>query len=175
MSDIVWDTAERLVHRATLLEGREDATRLLRSPSLQAKHPLCGSRKQSLNATVSTPPPPPPPAPGPPPPPPPPPLAPPQPPCSTPKASMGGPPPPPLLNPPAPASVAPEPPDLGLNKLLPQQETPTPRTKMKTINWNKIPNNKVQLSFFYGKEHYGKYLHHKKLCVGAPMASVKIY
>lgn len=24
-------------------------------------------------------------------------------------------------------------------KTLPQQETPTPRTKMKTINWNKIP------------------------------------
>jgi inverted formin-2 len=28
-------------------------------------------------------------------------------------------------------------------KPLPQQETPTPRAKMKTINWNKIPPNKV--------------------------------
>lgn len=28
-------------------------------------------------------------------------------------------------------------------KLLPQQETPIPRTKMKTINWNKIPSNKL--------------------------------
>jgi inverted formin-2 len=28
-------------------------------------------------------------------------------------------------------------------KPLPQQETPTPRSKMKTINWNKIPPNKV--------------------------------
>jgi hypothetical protein len=28
-------------------------------------------------------------------------------------------------------------------KPLPQQEIPTPRTKMKTINWNKIPPNKV--------------------------------
>jgi hypothetical protein len=28
-------------------------------------------------------------------------------------------------------------------KILPQQEIPTPRAKMKTINWNKIPPNKV--------------------------------
>lgn len=28
-------------------------------------------------------------------------------------------------------------------KLLPQQETPVPKSKMKTINWNKIPMNKV--------------------------------
>jgi hypothetical protein len=28
-------------------------------------------------------------------------------------------------------------------KSLPQQEIPTPRAKMKTINWNKIPPNKV--------------------------------
>ncbi|RLU16977.1 hypothetical protein DMN91_011046 [Ooceraea biroi] len=34
-SDLAWDTAETLVHRATLLESREDATKLLRSPSLQ--------------------------------------------------------------------------------------------------------------------------------------------
>ena len=34
-SDLAWDTAETLVHRATLLENREDATKLLRSPSLQ--------------------------------------------------------------------------------------------------------------------------------------------
>lgn len=26
---------------------------------------------------------------------------------------------------------------------LPQQDTPTPRSKMKTINWNKIPQNKI--------------------------------
>jgi inverted formin-2 len=26
---------------------------------------------------------------------------------------------------------------------LPQQETPIPRSKMKTINWNKIPQNKI--------------------------------
>lgn len=28
-------------------------------------------------------------------------------------------------------------------KTLPQQEIPVPKTKMKTINWNKIPSNKV--------------------------------
>lgn len=38
-------------------------------------------------------------------------------------------------------SRTPEPVDPG--KLLPQQETPVPKTKMKTINWNKIPPNKV--------------------------------
>lgn len=26
---------------------------------------------------------------------------------------------------------------------LPQQEIPAPKSKMKTINWNKIPNNKA--------------------------------
>lgn len=144
MSDIIWDTAERLVHRATLLEGREDANRLLRSPSLQShKHPLCGSRKQSLNTTAPGPPPPPPPSA--PPPPPPPPLAPPPPPCTPSSPRMGGPPPPPLLNHPPPASVTKETPENVQNIVLPQQETPTPRAKMKTINWNKIPNNKVSM------------------------------
>ncbi|KAG7309485.1 hypothetical protein JYU34_005456 [Plutella xylostella] len=37
MSDVVWDTAETLLHRATLLETREDAAKLLRAPSVQAK------------------------------------------------------------------------------------------------------------------------------------------
>lgn len=32
---------------------------------------------------------------------------------------------------------------VDLGKLLPQQETPVPKTKMKTINWNKIPSNKL--------------------------------
>lgn len=35
ISDIIWDCAETLVHRATLLENREDSTRLLRTPSVQ--------------------------------------------------------------------------------------------------------------------------------------------
>lgn len=135
VSDIVWDTAERLVHRATLLESREDATRLLRSPSQKqlACHQL-GSRKASLSTAAAAPPPPPPPAV---PPPPPPPTAPPPP----PPVPMA----PPQLRPPPPAapSVSPEPQEAANVKLLPQQEIPTPKTKMKTINWNKIPNNKV--------------------------------
>lgn len=74
ISDIMWDTAERFVHRATLLESSDDASRLLRAPSVQAKL-FChcqhrsestlglSSRKQSLSTPLS-------PQPGPPPPPP---------------------------------------------------------------------------------------------------------
>lgn len=71
VSDIIWDTAERLVHRATLLENRDDAARLLRAPSAQSKF-FCHcqhrsesspSRKQSLNAMPLSPPPGPPPPP----------------------------------------------------------------------------------------------------------------
>ncbi|KAL6253627.1 hypothetical protein P5V15_015933 [Pogonomyrmex californicus] len=164
-SDLAWDTAETLVHRATLLESREDATKLLRSPSLQTNlcchcrgaDQTCGtSRKASLSAnnssTTPLPPPPPPPAPvvpNPPippsgsgfvlPPPPPPPLfvnA------ATSDAPMEPPMPPPLRVPTVARAPTPEPPS-NHAKLLPQQEIPTPRTKMKTINWNKIPNHKV--------------------------------
>lgn len=60
-------------------------------------------------------------------------------------------PPPPCPPPPVPQEAAgstpsgssPEPPDTSSLRLLPQQEIPTPKAKMKTINWNKIPNNKV--------------------------------
>lgn len=182
VSDIIWDTAETLVHRSTLLENRQDASRLLRSPSVLGQSQprdvglrvCCCGRKPSLGpsgvtspVSVTPPPPPPPPPtqganPPPPPPPPPPPL-------------MGVPPPP---VPPAPffpqnqqpaavessphttgkryvtnmgnnastnAVDAPPPPptEFAIAKLLPQQETPTPKAKMKTINWNKIPDNKV--------------------------------
>lgn len=37
----------------------------------------------------------------------------------------------------------PEPTSESAARTLPQQETPVPRAKMKTINWNKIPPNKV--------------------------------
>ncbi|KAL0818669.1 hypothetical protein ABMA28_008021 [Loxostege sticticalis] len=143
VSDIVWDTAETLVHRATLLESREDAAKLLRAPSVQAKmgctcqhRDMSGAgRKQSLQRALS-PPPPPPPAPAPAPPmipPPPAPMLPPPPPL--------GPPPPPA--PPLSLSAPAPPPAPVVDVKLPQQETPLPKTKMKTINWNKIPNNKV--------------------------------
>ncbi|XP_068619616.1 FH2 domain-containing protein 1 isoform X1 [Battus philenor] len=142
VSDIVWDTAETLVHRATLLESREDAAKLLRAPSVQAKVGcMCqhrdtsgAGRKQSLQRALSPPPPPPAPAP------PAAPMAPPAPPAPPPLAPRGPPPPPP------PAGITPlappVPPPAALEK-LPQQETPIPKTKMKTINWNKIPNSKV--------------------------------
>ncbi|XP_048516246.1 uncharacterized protein LOC105690620 [Athalia rosae] len=159
-SDLAWDTAETLVHRATLLENREDATKLLRSPSLQTN--LCcwgrggdqictGSRKTSGPPLPPLPPPPPPPPiPGafnvamdvvPPPP---------MPPLllsdnnvSRNIGSQRPPPiPPPLQVPHVQRSATPEPQNY-VTKLLPQQEIPTPKTKMKTINWNKIPNDKV--------------------------------
>ncbi|KAL5291519.1 FHDC1 family protein [Megaselia abdita] len=152
ISDIIWDTAEKLVHRATLLENHEDSKRLLRSPSVQkVSCPHCRSdatspsRKQSVVVPVTTatppkPPPPPPSVPAPPPPPP-------------PMAMKGcGPPAPPA--PPAPSSLRvggsspnsrPKTPETVSDSaiLLPQQDTPMPKTKMKTINWNKIPPNKV--------------------------------
>ncbi|XP_011314517.1 uncharacterized protein form3 [Fopius arisanus] len=158
-SDLAWDTAETLVHRATLLESREDVTKLLRSPSLQTN--LCchcrgtdqssTPRKSSIPAANSPPflvsPPvtsiPSPPAPPNPsfilPPPPPPPLFTN---CGNFDVSMEPPLPPPLRVPAINRAPTPEPPSNN-GKLLPQQEIPTPKTKMKTINWNKIPNHKV--------------------------------
>lgn len=201
ISDIIWDTTETLVHRATLLENREDSSRLLRAPSVQKfSCPHCRgdasspNRKQSIalpniNATLTPLAPPPPPLPPPitfnnlstaavqtlpPPPPPPPPLPPqsqafasscipPPPPPQMPggingKSPLGGPPAPP---PPAPSLMSntgtlgvptncysrpntPDPSGCGdPEKLLPQQETPVPKAKMKTVNWNKIPTHKV--------------------------------
>lgn len=56
ISDIIWDTAETLVHRATLLENREDSTKLLRSPSVQKfSCPNCRSDITSPNRKLSLP------------------------------------------------------------------------------------------------------------------------
>ncbi|XP_049277379.1 uncharacterized protein LOC125760875 isoform X1 [Anopheles funestus] len=187
ISDIVWDTAETLVHRATLLEDKEASARLLRAPSVQkfftcphcrgdlsggpARRPSIGSSLQPSPSTTFNPPPPPPPsaqcaaAP----PPPPPPGGGPAPPPPPPPPLAGGrappPPPPPMAGgPPPPAPPAPPAPNLlsvqansngplarsktpdeqiVIVKPLPQQETPVPRAKMKTINWNKIPPQRV--------------------------------
>ncbi|XP_021704346.1 serine/arginine repetitive matrix protein 2 isoform X3 [Aedes aegypti] len=184
ISDIIWDTAETLVHRATLLEDKEASVRLLRAPSIQKfACPHCRSdltsptRRQSVgpqtpgpNSTSSThsttsppsitgapaPPPPPPPPNLAPPPPPPPPCAPPPPPppmAGGPSARGGPPVPPAPPAPPAPNLLSvkanelarPKTPEAQIEviKPLPQQETPVPRAKMKTINWNKIPPQKV--------------------------------
>ncbi|XP_022216703.2 FH2 domain-containing protein 1 isoform X1 [Drosophila obscura] len=155
LSDIIWDTTDRLVHRATLLESHEDAVRLLRTPSSQkfscqscrGSDASSPTRKpsQPVVAAAKPPPPPPPPAPG--------------------KANglVPPPPPPPMLNgsalpppPPPPSmqlSTRPRTPDpsgaagpgepIATAVLLPQQDTPAPKAKMKTINWGKIPHNKV--------------------------------
>ena len=117
----------------------------------------CGSRKQSLISTSGVPPPPPPPAVGggsqqggTPPPPPPPPVAPIAPLVASLQPMRNGVPPPPCPPPPSAQEASttsgssPEPPDACNQRLLPQQEIPTPKAKMKTINWNKIPNNKVR-------------------------------
>ena len=73
ISDLVWDTAETLVHRATLLESKEESARILRSPShaksltklkggdgsggrycsCHADNSNSRSRKQSLNLNLS--------------------------------------------------------------------------------------------------------------------------
>ncbi|KFB40741.1 hypothetical protein ZHAS_00008168 [Anopheles sinensis] len=185
ISDIVWDTAETLVHRATLLEDKEASARLLRAPSVQkfftcphcrgdlsggpARRPSIGSSLQPSPSTTFSPPPPPPPLSGAPPPPPPPGAGAPPPPPPPPLAGGGRvppPPPPPMAGgPPPPAPPAPpggpnllsvqaagggslarsKTPDepVEIIKPLPQQETPVPRAKMKTINWNKIPPQKV--------------------------------
>ncbi|XP_017137865.1 FH2 domain-containing protein 1 [Drosophila miranda] len=154
LSDIIWDTTERLVHRATLLESHEDAVRLLRTPSSQkfscqscrGSDASSPTRKPSQPVVAAKPPPPPPPpAPG------------------KGNALVPPPPPPPMLNgsalpppPPPPAmqlSARPRTPDpsgtagpgepSAAAVLLPQQDTPAPKSKMKTINWGKIPHNKV--------------------------------
>ncbi|XP_065359241.1 formin-J [Calliphora vicina] len=162
VSDVIWDTTEKLVHRATLLENHEDSVRLLRTTTAQ-KFTCQNCRSDATSPTRKpngpiAPPPPPPPAPAPPPPssinagkgaPPPPPP---------PMKMCNGPPPPPIPGaPPAPPpggkllsvknnsmparSLTPEP---RVNDvLLPQQDTPAPKAKMKTLNWGKIPPHKV--------------------------------
>ncbi|XP_030386414.1 formin-J [Scaptodrosophila lebanonensis] len=191
VSDIIWDTTERLVHRATLVENHEDSKRLLRTPSTQKfTCPACRgggdasspTRKPSgvpstlpnggpLSPTphsarnshggaeaAGVPPPPPPPAtvtvngmaPLPPPPPPP---------MHNGNGALPPPPPPPMRGPPAPPpngnflqagganSARPRTPDPSLGEagavLLPQQDTPAPSTRMKTLNWLTIPHKKV--------------------------------
>lgn len=153
ISDVLWETCEKLVHRATLCESREAAEKLLRAPlgqrcqcschgadgrarkrtpfsppllspssSLLAFNPELLAAVNQQAALAAVPPPPPPPGPPPPPPPPPPRL----------------PPPPPE----APAAVSAQ-----TEARLPQQSTPRPKNKMKTLNWTKIPSAKVRRLF----------------------------
>ena len=156
ISDVIWDTVEKLVCRATLLEKKEDSEKLLMSGYKRLEKAVSkddvkctcnchkddgdGRRRESMTLSpvlprsAVVPPPPPPPGGTAPPPPPPPPGAPPPPPGGAP----GVPPPPP--GPGAPPFGAPLAPN---HPKLPQQQTPKPKSKMRKLQWNKIPNNKV--------------------------------
>ncbi|KAK2170529.1 hypothetical protein LSH36_2g04042 [Paralvinella palmiformis] len=209
LSDIIWDTVEKLVYRASLLESRQDRDKIVvsgqkrlekavsgtdRSALPRACHCTChqndndddlvskkmrmssvsqlspGRQKNGIqivmapssahhNAKVapSTPSAPPQtscgdcvqaPQPPPPPPPPPPPL---------PGMSGGAPPPPPppLFNQGTPSpggfinGIPPPPPPGGASfrapegPKLPQQQTPIPKTRMRKLQWSKIPSNHV--------------------------------
>ncbi|XP_062128227.1 formin-J isoform X1 [Drosophila sulfurigaster albostrigata] len=157
LSDVIWDTCERLVHRATLIESPDDAVRLLRQQSAQkftcsacrASDATSPTRKPAQPAqNAAKPPPPPPPmapaAPAPPPPPPP---------IMNGGLTVNGhgpvlppPPPPPSMSRPRtpmqPVAAAPVPTVV----LLPQQDTPAPKAKMRTINWGMISQSKVLMN-----------------------------
>ncbi|KMY98019.1 LOW QUALITY PROTEIN: uncharacterized protein Dsimw501_GD13991 [Drosophila simulans] len=149
LSDIIWDTTERLVHRATLLESHEDSVRLLRTPSslracTDADYSVPGLgtiwrwvsllwKRDELQLTLleiyvsingAAPPPPPPPMIN--------------------GGALPPPPPPPSMQmasrPRTPDPLAAE--AVATAILLPQQDTPLAH-RMKTINWGKIPHNKV--------------------------------
>lgn len=170
-AEVIWDTVETLVGKATVIESVEDSKKLLQSFAKKFdnkseckctcschtegdRHRLTSPRRSTSgvqdgdeqappvpprmtsppSTPVGAPPPPPPPPPGgsvPP-------AAPPLPP------GMGAPP-----APPGPPGVgAPPPPPIGgfLNKQqkkLPQQNIPKPKSKMRTLQWQKIPVNKV--------------------------------
>merc|ERR1712106_1058882 len=167
VSDIIWDTAETLVHRATLMESKADSDRLLRAPSqhkslhrlksmdggLRAeyrKHSFetqtCPNCANASNAPPPPPPPligggpPPPPPPGAPPPPPPPGSGPPPPP---PPPGMRGPPPPPPPGggppPPPPPGGAPPPPPGSFGPPKP----PQPEMNLPQLDTPK-PKNKMK-------------------------------
>jgi hypothetical protein len=175
LCDVMWSTAETLVHRSSLIENQDDANRLLRTNFQKVACPHCrfdivSQRKLSLpqnetvsvatsnskNSTAEIPPAPP--------------IPPPMMPLpqisishqSSPSSATGLassqnslpiPPPPPPIIPQESQRASPinrnmisndkraKTPDISAHsfKTLPQQETPIPRTKMKTINWNKIP------------------------------------
>lgn len=170
-SELIWQTAEKLVCKATLIESADDAQKLLMasqrkreksvtdgpctcschhgerarvlSPRRTNNTPLPDlTSNESVSAKDATPPPPaPPPPPGVAPPPPPPPPPPPGP-------GIPPPPPPPPMGGPG---IPPPPPPPGGGRFpsatpqvkLPQQNVPKPKSKMRTLQWSKIPASKV--------------------------------
>lgn len=152
--DCIWSTLEILTHRTTLIEKESDSERILRTSNVQKiACPHCrldsnNSRKFSLPHATTLPPPPPPPP-------------------QLQKQSSPAlssvqlqnatkiPPPPPPIPFPKSSSLSKSSTandhaqlkacDMNEDSLkpFPQQEIPVPRSKMKTINWNKIPHNKI--------------------------------
>ncbi|KAK6173050.1 hypothetical protein SNE40_016584 [Patella caerulea] len=152
LADKIWQTIEQLISKCALIESPEEAQKLLvtstRKLDKQGDVRCCcschkdggdrgntgptvrsGTTNEMPKAAPTPPPPPPPPPPSscaPVPPPPPPPVA------------GGGPPPPP------PPPGAPAAPGLPATKsALPQQNTPKPKSKMRSLQWQKIPIVKV--------------------------------
>ena len=157
-ANLKWQTIEKLVYSATLLDNKDEAEKLFHSgqkrlakaihgdeidcktPRLNQAFelPETGGDTGEAQSPIPPPPaaaPPPPPPPGvapPPPPPPPPPFG-----APPPPPPMGGPPPPPGA-PPPPGMLAPV-----VAKKLPQQVIPAPKAKTRKIQWAKIPTNKL--------------------------------
>ena len=158
-TELLWATAETLVSKATVIDSTEESTKLLQTfnKRLDSKsdckctcschidgerHRVTSPRRSTsgvqdgdapplpprMTSSTTSPAPPPPPAP----------------PCAPP------PPPPPGMAPPPPPpapGAPPPPPGGGLlpkqQQKLPQQNTPKPKSKMRTLQWQKIPMNKV--------------------------------
>ncbi len=191
LTDTIWETVEKLVYRATMMEHKQDAEKLLLSGTkrlekalekagcscschkgeesstgrlrreksqsplgspLASRHVTNGVGLPGLAETAPPAPPPPPPPPGgsiPAPPPfptggipPAPPIGGAPPPPAPPPIGGAPPPPPPPGGAPPPPPGAPNKPTVPLQK-LPQQQTPTPKAKMRKLQWNKIPTQKV--------------------------------
>lgn len=158
---LIWQTIEKLISRATLIENVDDSQKLIMSSMRKREKSTDGkctcschdgrtrvmspkrvSESDSLNKSPgpppsikgAPPPPPPPPPPGA--------VGPPPPPIPPMVPGMAPPPPPP------PGMVPPPPPPgMGIARTtpqkLPQQNIPKPSTKLRTLQWQKIPANKV--------------------------------
>ncbi|KAI8123546.1 FH2 domain-containing protein 1 [Lucilia cuprina] len=149
----IWKVAEKILHRVTQMESAEDVERLLiatvnrkfscqncSSKIVETNDEECNNCDKLPSITTTSPPPTPsspqiPPSSAPPPPPPP--------------ASGGLPPPPPPplvpgLPPPPPIPGVPPPPQQMSCALVPQQNIPKSSTKLRMINWSKIPAHKFQ-------------------------------
>jgi len=162
-NDVIWQAIEKLVCKATLVESEEDSQKLLmssgrkREKSTDGKCPNCmlsendrnrvtsprrtnavalpglaNSTDTNGNSTKAPAPPPP----VPPPPPPPGGAAPPPPPPPPPPGAPGAPPPPPSFGGPGFRSTS-------VQIKLPQQNVPKAKSKMRTLQWQKIPAQKV--------------------------------